>query len=253
MRVKDTATQNWFDKGGSAYALFRPEYPAALSRFLADTVHHRGCALDVGCGNGQLTCQLAEHFARVVGADPSRDQIANAHRHVNVDYICAPAELLPLPDDSVDLVTAAQAAHWFDRPSFYKEASRIAAKGAVIALVSYGTMRLAPADLQERFDRFYKDEVGPYWPPERKLVDSGYADIDFPFEAMDYPEMAIDRAWELGEVLGYISTWSAVRRINEAGREDILEAFVHDISDLWGDPTRKRPVWWPINMRVGRL
>jgi len=135
-----------------------------------------------------LTRQLAEHFHKVIGIDPSEDQIANAQGPSNVDYLRAPAEQLPLPDASASLITAAQAAHWFDRPRFYAEVRRVADDGAIIALLSYGVMRLAPSDLQDRFDRFYSDEIGPYWPPERKLVDSGYADIEFPFEEMPYPD-----------------------------------------------------------------
>ncbi|MGO4624034.1 class I SAM-dependent methyltransferase [Ensifer sp. 2YAB10] len=251
--VAEARPRNWFDGGGSAYALFRPEYPAGLSKFLADTVNSQGCALDVGCGNGQLTRQLGNHFNAVVGVDPSNDQIANAVPHRNVEYLCAPAGRLPLPNRSVHLITAAQAAHWFDRPAFFAEARRVAAEGAVIALVSYGVLKLEPADLQARFAAFYRDEIGPYWPAERKLVDGGYADIEFPFEEMVYPEMHIERAWELGELLGYLSTWSAVRRVNEAGRDDILEAFVRDISEIWGDPLKKRPVSWPIKMRLGGI
>ena len=76
--VAEVGTRNWFDAGGSAYALFRPEYPAGLSTFLASTVKGQGRAVDVGCGNGQLTCQLADHFTTVVGIDSSEDQIANA-------------------------------------------------------------------------------------------------------------------------------------------------------------------------------
>lgn len=112
----------------------------------------------------------------------------------------------------------------------------MAEHGAVIALISYGMLRLAPDDLQDRFDRFYTHEIGPYWPAERKLVDSGYADIAFPFAEMSYPGMMIDRIWELGGFLGYLSTWSAVRRVNEAGRDDILKCFVQDISALCAIP-----------------
>lgn len=249
----EVGTRNWFDAGGSAYALFRPEYPAGLSTFLAGTVKGQGRAVDVGCGNGQLTCHLADHFTTVVGIDSSEDQIANATPHRHVEYICAPAERLPLPDRSVHLIAAAQAAHWFDRPAFYREARRIAAEGAVIALVSYGVLRLEPAELQARFATFYTDEIGPYWPPERKLVDGGYAGIEFPFEELAYPDMNIERAWDFGEFLGYLSTWSAVRRVNEAGRDDILDTFVRDLSDIWGDPMKKRPVSWPIKMRLGRM
>ncbi|MQX15331.1 methyltransferase domain-containing protein [Sinorhizobium terangae] len=245
--------KNWFGAGGSAYAQFRPEYPVALSTFLAKVSPTRDMAVDVGCGNGQLTRQLATYFDRVIGVDPSEDQIANAQAEDKVRYLCAPAEKLPLPDNTASLITAAQAAHWFDLPAFYAEARRIAVENAVIALISYGVLRLEPDELQERFIDFYHNEIGPYWPTERKLVDTGYADITFPFNERAAPEMEIHRAWELGDFLGYLSTWSAVHRVNDAGREDILTAFVRDISELWGDPAKKRPVSWPINMRLGTI
>lgn len=247
------AVKNWFDRGGQAYARFRPEYPAALARFLAELSPAREQAVDVGCGNGQLTVQLAAHFGEVVGLDPSADQVANSTAHERTRYICAPAENIPLPDRCVDLVTAAQAAHWFDLPCFYDEVRRIGRKDAVVALISYGVLRLEPAELNKRFSRFYWQEIGPYWPPERKLVDSGYANIAFPFTELPAPEFSIQLTWELGDFLGYISTWSAAQRAIDAGRQDILETFAADLSLLWGPDGCKRPVTWPINMRIGRI
>ena len=253
MSEANRSGRNWFQGGGSSYAKFRPEYPYALSSFLAETAAGHETAVDVGCGNGQLTTQLAAHFASVVGVDPSADQIANVTPHDRVTYKVGPAEQLPVDDDSADLITAAQAAHWFDLPRFYDEVRRIGRKDTVVALISYGVLQLAPAELNERFSQFYWQEIGPYWPPERKLVDTGYADIPFPFTELPYPGFSINRAWELGDFLGYISTWSATQRVLEAGREDILETFVADLSRLWGPPERKRPVIWPINIRLGRI
>lgn len=248
-----TAVKNWFDRGGQAYARFRPEYPAALARFLAELSPARGRAVDVGCGNGQLTIQLAAHFGEVVGFDPSADQIANSTAYERVRYICAPAENIPLPNACADLVTAAQAAHWFDLPRFYDEVRHIGQKDAIVALISYGVLQLEPAELNERFSRFYWREIGPYWPPERKLVDSGYIDIPFPFAELAAPEFSIQLTWELGDFLGYISTWSATQNAIDAGHQDILENFAADLSSLWGSAGCKRPVTWPINMRLGRL
>lgn len=242
---------NWFDGGGGNYARFRPTYPPALAAHLAPLAPGRHRALDVGCGSGQLTVQLADHFTEVVGADPSRAQIANATPHRRVTYLCAPAEDLPLPDRCADLVTAAQAAHWFDRPAFYAEARRLGTPGAPLALISYGVLRLDDAAVQARFARFYDDEVGAFWPPERRLVDGGYADIDFPFEELPAPDMSLEQHWTLGEFLGYVSTWSAVRRACEAGQEAMLPPFADDLTALWG--TDRRRVSWPITMRIGRL
>lgn len=251
MKAEQKSARNWFDRDGRSYASFRPVYPASLSQFLAESAPDMQGAVDVGCGTGQLTHQLADFFQSVIGVDPSAEQIGNALPHKRVEYVCAPAEKLPLPDRSVSLITAAQSAHWFDLAAFYDEARRVAVSGAVIALVSYGVPRLAPADLDARFRRFYWEEIACYWPPERKLVESGYADLEFPFEERPTPQMEIDRAWDESDFLSYLSTWSAVRQINEAGRDDILEAFVRDLHLIWGDPEKKRPVLWPINMRVG--
>jgi SAM-dependent methyltransferase len=244
--------RNWFDQGGRAYAAFRPEYPRELAAWLASRAPDHRLAVDVGCGNGQLTQLLAPCFERVVGIDPSADQIANAVPDGKIDYRCAPAERIPLPASSASLVTAAQAAHWFDLPAFYGEVRRIGIPGAVLALVSYGVLAL-DADLEERFQAFYRDEIGPYWPPERKLVDTGYATIAFPFEELAPPALEIRCEWDLPAFLGYVTTWSAVRGAREAGRDALLTRFADEFSAAWGDPSCKRLVRWPVNMRAGRL
>lgn len=246
-------TKNWFEHGGHAYARFRPEYPDELSAGLASMAPSRRTAVDVGCGTGQLTVQLAAHFDVVVGVDPSAEQIANASPREGVRYVRGPAERLPLPDRSASLVTAAQSAHWFDLPAFYAEVRRITIDRAVVALVSYGVPVVDDDRIDARFQRFYRDEIGPYWPPERRLVDSGYADIDFPFAEQPTPPLQIRKRWDLRALLGYLSTWSAVRRARDAGREDVLDAFATDLAGLWGDAPTARAVRWPVNMRVGKI
>ena len=245
-------SRNWFDQGGEAYARFRPTYPDGLAKFLASVSPDNRLALDVGCGNGQLALRLAENFERVIGIDPSVDQIAHAVHHERVEYRCAPAEQLPVPDRSASLIAAAQAAHWFDLPAFFEEVGRVCVPGGVLALISYGVPCLEP-ELNERFSHFYHKEIGPYWPPERKLVDEGYARIDFPFSEFPAPPMSIELQWNFSGLLGYLSTWSAVRRAREEGRQEILTRFSEEMEKLWGDADARRSVNWPINMRIGKL
>lgn len=249
---RDDARKNWFDEGGQGYAKFRPDYPPELAGELAGLCSHHRLAIDVGCGTGQLTTLLAPHFEAVIGLDPSADQIANARPADRVDYRVSPAERLPLPDGGVDLVTVAQAVHWFELPAFYAEVRRVAAPDAVLALVSYGVAGLEPG-LDERFRHFYWNEVGPYWPPERGLVDSGYATLDFPFEELAPPRLEIRKAWNLPQFLGYSATWSAVRRAREAGQAQLLQRFAEDLAGLWGDANASREIVWPVNMRLGRI
>ncbi|MFD1259936.1 class I SAM-dependent methyltransferase [Entomomonas asaccharolytica] len=250
MVINNKVSKNWFEQGGKEYARFRPEYPAELVAFLASVVPAKKIAVDVGCGNGQLTKQLAQYFSTVVGIDPSASQIDNAIPHEHVSYYCASAEQIPLTDNCANLITAAQAAHWFDLLKFYAEVQRIAVDGGVLALISYGVLNLEPV-LNERFQHFYWQQIGRYWPAERQLVDTGYASLNFPFQALDTPKLEIKLEWNLQQFLGYIATWSAVQQALEKGREDILQLFANDITVMWGDPMLNRPIAWPINMRVG--
>lgn len=243
-------TTNWFDAGGDAYARYRPDYPDKLVDILAEIAPARHLAVDVGCGNGQFTRQLATSFEAVIGLDSSADQIANAAPHDRVRYAVAPAENLGLPEHCADLITAAQAAHWFDLPRFYAQVRRVAAPGAALALISYGVAQLDP-DLNARFQCFYYKEIGPYWPAERQMVDEGYANLDFPFGGKPLPYIGIVRQWSAEAFLGYISTWSAVRRAREAGQEALLAAFSRDLLAAWGNPEERRTICWPITVRLG--
>lgn len=241
-----------FQSGGADYARFRPRYPAALASALAGVAPDRRAALDVGCGTGQLSCLLAEHFESVVALDVSADQIAHATPHPRVTYRLGEAETLAVPQETISLVTVAQAAHWFDLPRFYGAARRVAAPGAVLALVSYGVM-VAEPPLAERLDRFYWHEIGPHWPPERRHVETGYADLPFPFDALAPPTVDIVHDWPFQGFAGYIGTWSAVKRARAAGSGDLVDRFLADAAALWGDPDQPRRLRWPIRMRLGRI
>ncbi|GHG71159.1 class I SAM-dependent methyltransferase [Comamonas sp. JC664] len=247
-----SAKPNWFEQGGDAYARYRPDYPVSLARFLADVSPSPRMAIDVGCGSGQLTRALAERFDTVVGIDPSADQLAHAVPHARIQYRVAPAEQLGGDDHRASLVTAAQAAHWFDLPRFYDEVRRVSVPGALLALISYGVPQLDAA-LNSRFLAFYTDELGPYWPPERQLVDSGYVDLPFPFPERETPTLEIRREWDAQAFLGYLSTWSATRRAHRAGKGELLARFATDLLACWGDPDRPRTVVWPIHMRLGEV
>ncbi len=241
-----------FSTHSAAYAAHRPTYPAALVDWLAAQCPARDAALDVGCGSGQLSVLLADRFRSVTGIDASAAQLAQAEKRANVDYRVAPAEHTGVADRCVDLVTAAQAAHWFDRPAFYAEAKRVGRKDAVLALITYNV-----ATIDEEIDpvvkHFYKHVAGPYWPPDRRHVEEGYRSFDFPFEELAPPPFAIEVTWREPEVFAYVDTWSAVRGLEKAHGRAPVEEFHRDLQAAWGDPERARVVRFPLSMRVGRM
>src|SRR5512144_1205793 len=113
-----------FSKTAAAYASFRPDYPPALVAWVASVAPARERAWDCATGNGQAARLLAAHFREVVATDASEAQLREATPHPNVTYAVARAEQSGLPDASCDLVTVAQALHWFELPRFYAEAKR---------------------------------------------------------------------------------------------------------------------------------
>ncbi|MGO1119512.1 class I SAM-dependent methyltransferase [Rhodovibrionaceae bacterium A322] len=241
--------ENHFDKGGQNYALHRPTYPDRLAHLLADLSPSRDLALDVGCGNGQLSCLLAKEFAQVIATDPSAEQIANARPCPSVIYKTEAAEQIDLEDRSVDLIVAAQAAHWFDLPRFYEEVRRVSKPGGALALISYGVPELQ-GEIGALFNRFYWQDIHHFWPAGRKHVEEGYKSLSFPFEETPLPALAIERQWTCDEVIGYIRTWSAARQAETAGEIGLFDAFYGVFRQAWGDPQVRHPIVWPI---VGRL
>jgi SAM-dependent methyltransferase len=239
-----------FSDVAAAYAAHRPSYPAALVDFLARLAPARRLAWDAGCGSGQLSLLLAGPFERVVATDASPEQIARAAPHPKVEYRCAAAGVSGLPDSVVDLATAAQAAHWFDLPAYYAEVRRVARRGGIVALISYGVVT-AGADLDAVIQPFYRGVLAAYWPPERRHVDDAYRSLPFPFEELDAPAFEIRLDWRLEDLVGYIGTWSAVWALQQAEGQGRLAALRRELGGAWG-PAAVRTVRWPLALRVGR-
>lgn len=240
-----------FSQISAAYAAFRPRYPDALFAYLAREAPARESVWDAGTGSGQAAVGLARHFTRVIATDPSPQQIEQAEPTENVEYRVASAEASGLAAQSMDLVTAAQALHWFDPPRFWAEARRVLRAGGVIAVWTYDLLEIAPA-IDAQIQRFYRDVVGPFWPPERRMVEQRYRNIEFPFDEFTAPGFAIERHMTLDDVSGYIRTWSATRAYVEHHGRDPVEPLHTELARVW-EPQEPRLVRWPIAMRVGRV
>jgi len=246
-----TRSDNPFASVGGDYARHRPDYPSELADALADACSDHAHALDVGCGSGQLSVRLATRFDHVTATDPAPGQIQSAVAHERVSYAVEPAERIGLPDASVDLVVAAQAAHWFDLPAFYAEVRRVGCPGATLALVSYGVPEL-DGEASDRFATLYAEHaLRAFWPAGRQHVENGYRSLDFPFAERTLPSLAILRDWTMEDMLGYIGTWSSVSAAKRAGAAAIVDDFEQRVRRLWGSGSRR--VRWPIIGRLGTI
>ena len=239
-----------FSEHADRYARFRPGYPERLYDFVSGLARRRRLAWDCATGNGQSAIPLASRFDRVVATDASETQIAHAVRVEGVTYRVARAEDSGLGDHTVDLIVAAQALHWFDFDRFYDEVRRVAAAGAPLAAWAYDVCRVDPA-VDRLVDELYHERVARWWPPERDHVAAGYADIPFPFEPLDAPELFMEASWSPDEMIGYLGTWSAVRRCAAETGVDPLEGVSTELRAAWGETSRL--VRWPLHLRAGRV
>jgi SAM-dependent methyltransferase len=240
-----------FSGHAQQYAQFRPHYPEALFGWLASVAPARELAWDCATGNGQAAVALAAHFQRVIATDASAQQIESAEAHPLLEYRVAPAESSGLASDSVDVVTVAQALHWFDIPAFFAEVQRVLRPAGVVAVWSYSFLSVSPA-VDDLVNHFYSVTTGPFWPPERELVESGYRGIAFPFEELTPPPFAMATEWNLQQLLGYLRTWSATQKFIAARRFDPVDSLGQELQRVWGDAEQTHIVQWPLTLRVGR-
>lgn len=134
-----------FTGEGEDYDRFRPSYPTEVARIIIDHVANKrlnGAIVDVGSGTGIFTRILAAEAQgrlSVIGIEPNADMAhiaaKSASGGLQITFRIASAERLPLPERSVAAVTAATAAHRFDRAVFFTEATRVLVRGGMLALV----------------------------------------------------------------------------------------------------------------------
>jgi len=240
-----------FSKVSAEYAQYRPHYPSGLFAYLNSLVTENKEAWDCGTGNGQVALELTKYFNRVYASDASEKQVLQAQKNEKIEYFVSLAEETPIRDRSLDLITVAQAFHWFDAEKFFLEAKRILKPQGILALWCYDLFDLpnASKDLKTSVDRFCL-EVEPFWDKERKLVENGYKSIDFPLaEIFPVPSFSIKLEWTAQQLLGYLSTWSSSQKYRIANGDDSLSTFAEEISQNY---IGKMEIQWDLHFRIGK-
>jgi SAM-dependent methyltransferase len=220
-----------------------------LFRWLGSIAPNRESAWDCATGSGQAAVELAEVFGRVVATDASEKQVANAEPHSRVEYRVGTAEQSGLEGGNFDVVTVAQALHWFDLDRFYGEVRRVLKSGGVVAAWAYKLATISP-QIDAVVNHYYSEVVGPYWPAERVLVEK-FEELPFPFAAVETPPFEMTAEWSVENLLGYLRTWSATQRFMAAELRDPLVQTEKQLREVWGEEAWQ--VVWPMTVRVGRV
>ena len=244
--MTEPAFKDHFSGHAGSYAAARPVYPESLFAFLATLCTRHELAWDCATGNGQAARSLVPFFDNVLATDASQEQIASAEPHPQIDFRVATAETSGIDADSVDLITVAQALHWFDIDGFFAEACRVLKPGGVLAAWCYERTRIDP-EIREVIEMAYT-ETDFYWPPERKLVENHYRDITMPLPEVSVEPFEMRLDWTADQMLAYMHTWSGSQRYMKATGRDPVALYEQRLKDRWGGESRE--VRWPLTLRV---
>ena len=244
--------KDYFSIQSKQYSQYRPNYPDKLYRYLLSECRDRKLAWDAGTGNGQAAKELSIYFEQVCATDISGSQILNSFSESNITYKVSNEQVPSLKKRSVDLITVAQSLHWFDTEIFYSEAKRILKRYGLIACWCYGGFSI-DEKLNQEINWIYSDFLKGFWPPERRLVETGYRTLSFPFRELRVPKFEIKLVWSFKNMIGYISSLSAVVNFKNRKGYDPISKNLKRLKLAWGDLEEVKEVKWSISLRAGHL
>ncbi len=234
------------------YKTRRPNYPAALIDWMAETAPNNGHAWDAGAGTGQLAVPLADRFEQVTASDSNGDMLANAVPHPSVTYQRWPSEATDLVDNSIDLISSGMAAHWFHPKAFNAEAERVMRPGGLLAAVGFYFFEIDHG-VGDLVKDWYEDALTGHEWPQLTLLRQRYQNLDVPFEPVEMPPFVMIESWTFHQMAWFLHSWVVVKRAREAGA-DVLAELLPQVADRWpGGPDTETPVAWPLFGRASRL
>ncbi len=240
-----------FSDASAQYAVFRPQYPPELFTHLSKMCHNHELAWDCATGNGQAAVHLAATFSQVIATDPSAQQLQEAIKLPNIEYRLETAENPSLESHSVDLITIAQALHWFDWNKFYPEVNLVLKEDGIIAAIAYGLPDINPG-IDALVRNLHNVVLRSYWEQERQLVADLYKDVPFPFQPMELPDFFIRKNMNRLQLLGYLATWSGLKKYIAIENKNPLDAFSEELNDVWPIDEESVMVSWRLVCKVGK-
>ena len=244
--------RDYFSSQSKEYAKNRPRYPGEMFKYLASLTPSKELAWDCGTGNGQAALVLAERFERVMATDASAAQIENAFPHERITYLVEASEKTTLRSNSVDLITVGTAVHWFDFEAFYREVRRVGKSTGILAVWTYYFPIIEP-EIDHWLEHFYWEILSGFWPERIHYLEERYITLPFPFEEIKPPEFEMQATWELGNMVGFMASWSAVRNLVKAQGEPAFDGPVQELKRIWTKGPRKRKIRWPLHFRIGKI
>lgn len=233
------------------YSNFRPVYPASfIEEIIQKSLVPPKSIIDIGCGSGQATFLLASHCPLVIGVDPSMGQIKAANESLKtfngsrgeLKFVQGGAEDLSIAGiayGELDMITAAQCAHWFDLDRFYEESRKYLSPQGTLALWCYTRPLIVNCpEVEEAFDQFYSKTIGKFWPPSRKIIEEKYQSIQpLGFSSVERFDSQMEYKLNNSGLIGYINTWSAmeVAKQSDPSREwdkELKESLMKQGEDM---------------------
>jgi ubiquinone/menaquinone biosynthesis C-methylase UbiE len=234
------------------YVRYRPTYPTELFSFLSELVPNKETALDCGTGNGQCAIGLSEYFNKVIAIDTSSTQLLYAIERDNIEYKLGNAEKTDLPDKSIDLITTACSAHWFDINLFYNEVERLLKSGGVLAIWTYFKPRIEQK-INKVLDEYYDEILGDYWVNKTSHVSLHYQEIPFPFNEVRLSQTFMSKMnWNYQNLKGFLQTESGNKEFVSKNSFDPINLINDKLKNSWGESDLIRTVYFELFIKIGK-
>ena len=227
--------RNQFGLLSNDYAKFRRGYPDEVFEIIKNKIKNNKTALDVGCGTGIATKEIAKFCESVIGTDKEEGMLEQARIYApNCKFILAPAEKLPFEDSSFDLLVVAQAFHWFDQQKALSEFKRVIKPDGLIVI-----FRKCSKDGQKILPRFVWDVLSNYFYLDEDLKNQdefsylNNADLkSCELIELDYVDVYIPE-----EYLGFLRTHSTYNLIPDNKKASYINEITEVLKNYLQDGT----------------